>query len=156
MTELLFHRNKNTVPIPIGLQWQNFESNYLTQQKPNSALFLFSISNSECESDSHKKCDRNRRQRNRFPYSFIYTRWSTVNTLKNSARCFPLTHNPCCLFTACCGVPPQTAFGWILRNFKFVHTHAHACTRPPTHAHFDHIRQVNSCMSGMVGFLSFS
>lgn len=70
MTEFLFHRNKNTVPVPIGFQLQNLESNYLTQQKPNSALFLFSISNSECESDSHKKCDRNRRKRNGFTYSF--------------------------------------------------------------------------------------
>ena len=70
MTEFLFHRNKNTVSIPTGFQLQNSESNYLTQQKPNSALFLFSISNSECESDSHQKCDRNRRGRNRFTYSF--------------------------------------------------------------------------------------
>ena len=70
MTEFLFHRNKNTVPISTGFQLQNSESNYLTQQKPNSALFLFSISNSECESDSHQKCDKNRRGRNRFTYSF--------------------------------------------------------------------------------------
>lgn len=71
MTEFLFHRNKNSVPIPIGFQLQNFESNYLTQQTPNRALVLFSIANSECESDFHKKYDRNRRKRYRFTYSFI-------------------------------------------------------------------------------------
>lgn len=70
MTEFLFHRNKNTVPIPTGFQLQNFESNYLTQQKPNRALFLFSISNSKRELDSHKQCGRNGRKRNRFPHSF--------------------------------------------------------------------------------------
>ena len=71
-------QNKNTVPIPTGFQLQNSESNYLTQQKPNSALFLFSISNSECESDSHQKCDRNRRGRNRFTYSLTAVKAESV------------------------------------------------------------------------------
>lgn len=93
----------------------DFESNYLTQQKPNSALFLFSISNSECESDSHQKCDRNRRKRNRFTYSF--TAAEAVNILKNSARRFPLFHSPCSI-TSFRGVLHQTTFTGTLRNLN--------------------------------------
>lgn len=121
MTELLFLRSKNTVPVPIGFQLQNFESNYLTQQKPNRALFLFSISNSECELDSHRQCDRNRRKRNRFPYSFTLAQAGSI--LWKIQQDIPPVFTalvPSSLYLFC-GVPQQTTFGEILWNLKFTY-----------------------------------